>query len=213
MVWTPPTQAEVDSYFERLNNWGRWGKDDQHGTLNLITLAKREAAMRLARRGRLVSLARDLTPHPNLDYHMLYPGYRDRCDIAMDYFGLVFHGTAVTHIDALCHVSYDGRLYNNRAFDQYLNSTGASWGALDPWFEGGTTLRVFVSCHAAAARWQHGGSSASFGDFLGQVGEGRGHEYTNTQNRWGAVHSHHGPATPHHCRRLDSDRGAAAHRD
>jgi hypothetical protein len=77
---------------------------------------------------------------------------------------------AVTHIDALCHVSYDDKLYNNRVFDQYLNSTGASLVSLDPWFEGVTTRRVFY-CPAAAARWQHRGSSASFGDFLGQVGE------------------------------------------
>ena len=49
MAWTPPIQAEVDSYFERFNHWGRWSKDDLHGTLNLIIPAKREAAMRLAR--------------------------------------------------------------------------------------------------------------------------------------------------------------------
>lgn len=28
-VWTPPTQTEVDGYFDRLNNWGRWGAADQ----------------------------------------------------------------------------------------------------------------------------------------------------------------------------------------
>jgi hypothetical protein len=68
MAWTPPTQAEVGSYFEWFN----------HGTLNFIAPAKREAAIRLARRGRLVSL--DLTPYPNLDYPIRCPGYRDRCD-------------------------------------------------------------------------------------------------------------------------------------
>ena len=52
---------------------------------------------------------------------------------------------AVTHIDALCHVSYDDKLYNNRVFGQYLNSTGASWVSLAPWFEGVTTLRVFTA--------------------------------------------------------------------
>lgn len=87
-----------------------------------------------------MSLARELTPHPNLDYHMLSPGYRDRCNVAMDDFDLVFHGTAATHLDALCHVSYDDKLYNNRAFDQYLNNTGASWSTLAPWFEGVATL-------------------------------------------------------------------------
>ena len=60
--WKPPTQAEVEGYFERLNNWGRWGDDDQRGTLNLITSEKRAAAVASARSGRVVSLSRDLTP-------------------------------------------------------------------------------------------------------------------------------------------------------
>ena len=55
MAWIPPTQTEVDGYFARLNNWGRWGHDDQRGTVNLITPGKREAAMQLGRKGRLVS--------------------------------------------------------------------------------------------------------------------------------------------------------------
>ena len=32
-----PTQAEVLEYFDSLSNWGRWGPDDQLGTLNYIT--------------------------------------------------------------------------------------------------------------------------------------------------------------------------------
>ena len=31
--WKPPTQAEVEQYSARLNNWGRWGDEDQRGTL------------------------------------------------------------------------------------------------------------------------------------------------------------------------------------
>ena len=46
---TLPTQADVESYFKRLNNWGRWGHDDQVGTVNLVTPAKRAAAQRLVR--------------------------------------------------------------------------------------------------------------------------------------------------------------------
>ena len=34
------TQAEFDRWKSELSNWGRWGKDDQRGTLNLITAAK-----------------------------------------------------------------------------------------------------------------------------------------------------------------------------
>src|SRR5439155_6297215 len=31
---TPPTQDRVEGYFKELNNWGRWGHDDQRGTAN-----------------------------------------------------------------------------------------------------------------------------------------------------------------------------------
>ena len=48
MAWTPPTQAEVDGYFDKLNNWGRWGEADQVGTLNLITQEKRQAVLRVS---------------------------------------------------------------------------------------------------------------------------------------------------------------------
>ena len=42
--WKPPTQDRADEYFKELNNWGRWGHDDQRGTANLITAAKRAQA-------------------------------------------------------------------------------------------------------------------------------------------------------------------------
>lgn len=148
MVWTPPTPAEVDGYFDKLNNWGRWGQDDGCGTLNLITAEKRQAALQLAQKGRAVSLARDLTPNPNLDYQMVYPGRRDTSDVAMDYFGLLFHGTTFTHIDALCHVSYQNKLYNGREFDQQLSIGGAAWGALDAWFDGLTSRGVLLDVGA-----------------------------------------------------------------
>jgi hypothetical protein len=67
--WTPPTQGRVEGYFKELNNWGRWGDADQRGTVNLITAAKREPALKLVRTGRTVSLARDIGPQPALMYH------------------------------------------------------------------------------------------------------------------------------------------------
>ena len=39
-------QQEIKGLFERISNWGRWGKDDERGTLNYITDAKRLAAAR-----------------------------------------------------------------------------------------------------------------------------------------------------------------------
>ena len=67
------TQDRVEGYFKELNNWGRWGPDDQRGTLNLLTPARRAAALRLARTGRVVSLARDVVPRPVYMYHVTFP--------------------------------------------------------------------------------------------------------------------------------------------
>src|SRR6476469_10964655 len=51
------TQAEYDRWQTELTNWGRWGKDDQMGALNLITPAKRKQAAALVKEGISVSLA------------------------------------------------------------------------------------------------------------------------------------------------------------
>ena len=58
----PPkiTNADITKWMTDLSNWGRWGKTDQIGTLNLITPEKRKAAMKLARDGVSVSLAHTL---------------------------------------------------------------------------------------------------------------------------------------------------------
>lgn len=146
--WQPPTQAEVEGYFQRLNNWGRWGDNDQRGTFNLITPEKQAAAVALARRGRVVSLSRDLTPQPTLDYHMLCPVRRGNSKAAVDYFGLVYHGLTVTHMDALCHVEYQGKLYNGRSFDDSIRFGGAQWGSLDVWFDGVVTRGVLLDVAA-----------------------------------------------------------------
>jgi kynurenine formamidase len=146
--WTAPTQVEVEGYFKRLNNWGRWGQDDQRGTFNLITPEKRAAAVTLARRGHVISLSRDLTPQPSLDYHMLCPIRRGNSKAAVDYVGLVYHGVTVTHMDALCHVEYQGQLYNGRNFDENVRFGGAQWGALDVWFDGVVTRGVLLDVAA-----------------------------------------------------------------
>src|SRR5579871_2025396 len=52
------TKADIDRWMTELSNWGRWGKDDQLGTLNLITPAKRKQAATLVRSGVSVSLSR-----------------------------------------------------------------------------------------------------------------------------------------------------------
>src|SRR5436305_14930105 len=61
------TQAQFDRWKQELANWGRWGKDDEQGTLNLITPAKRSAAAALVKDGVAVSLARDADTAKSID--------------------------------------------------------------------------------------------------------------------------------------------------
>src|ERR1043166_902026 len=53
----PVDKATLDRWMQELSNWGRWGKDDQLGTVNLITPAKRKAAAGLVKEGYTVSLS------------------------------------------------------------------------------------------------------------------------------------------------------------
>ena len=147
---TMPSQADVESYFKRLNNWGRWGDDDQLGTVNLITEGRRAAARALVRKNRTVSLARDIVPQAHLQfgYHVTFPSKRERADVVLDRFDLVYHGYWVTHVDALCHVGWDGELYNGRPFASSLTAAGATWCPIDPLLDGIMTRGVLLDVAA-----------------------------------------------------------------
>lgn len=142
--WTSPTQDRVENYFKELNNWGRWGDADQRGTVNLVTPAKQDAARALVRLGRTVSLARDIGAGGVLGYHITYPSPRERSDVVLDRFDLVYHGYWVTHVDALCHVAWDGELYNGRPFKTNFTQAGATWCPIDPLFDGITSRGVLL---------------------------------------------------------------------
>jgi kynurenine formamidase len=133
------TSAEVIGLFEKLSNWGRWGKDDQRGALNFITEKKRAAAARLVQSGEAVSLALPLAVTPAADnptpvtHLIVQAGFdSDRAWLphAADYFAISFHGMANTHIDALCHVFWQGKMYNGFAAAE-VGSHGAHKCAID----------------------------------------------------------------------------------
>jgi kynurenine formamidase len=43
----------------------------------------------------------------------------------LDWLGIAAHGDCHTHVDALCHISYDGLTYNGRPATEVLRSNGA----------------------------------------------------------------------------------------
>ena len=109
-----PTEQEVRSWIRERRNWGRWGKDDQRGAMNLVTPEKRVAAARLVKSGRSVSLSRPFPTSPGLNNSLPAQHYmrvipRGKGAFAGDYYGIFYHGVASTHIDALCHTWDDDR--------------------------------------------------------------------------------------------------------
>jgi kynurenine formamidase len=139
----PVTREWLERVFEQVKNWGRWGPDDELGALNYVTPERRAAAARLVREGALVSCALDLAVEPAADnptpaQHMMVAAGDARestamggLEMSLDFFGVACHGSAVSHIDALCHVFVRGKMYNGRDASE-VKSIGALRNAIGP---------------------------------------------------------------------------------
>jgi kynurenine formamidase len=116
--------AEYERWKTELSNWGRWGKDDQIGAMNLITPATRRQAAGLVKEGFSVSLARDVDTEKAVDNPQPYE--RQMLALGSDRFGVAFHGVAHTHLDSLAHINDDGVFYNGYTPDpaQVMKANG-----------------------------------------------------------------------------------------
>ncbi len=128
------TQETVERWMTELSNWGRWGKEDQLGALNLITPAKRIEAAGLVRAGVSVSLARNTEKVEAIDnsspfeHTMNYTGLKPIGKFCRDTYQVLYHGYAHTHMDALCHMFHQGKIFNGFS-QQEVTEKGA--GKLD----------------------------------------------------------------------------------
>jgi kynurenine formamidase len=109
------SKAEYERWQTELSNWGRWGKDDELGTLNLITPAKRKQAAALVKEGISISMASNESAEKEVDnpcpieWGMLTA----TPSIAMDKVGFpCIHGAGHTHLDSFAHVFFDGKMWN-----------------------------------------------------------------------------------------------------
>lgn len=125
------TRSDIDRWMTELSNWGRWGKADQMGAVNLITPAKRQEAARLVRAGVSVSLARNTETEKSVDNgspytHQMTSTGANPLDGAysMDLISVSYHGWAHTHMDSLCHMFYKGKMYNGFS-QQEVTKAGA----------------------------------------------------------------------------------------
>jgi len=124
-------------WMAELSNWGRWGKDDQLGALNLVTPEKRKQALALIREGVPVSLARDVEKEKAADNGSPFQHLMDRTGAnnpgysCADTFKVSYHGMAHTHIDSLCHMFYEGRMYNGFAQTNVTSDGAQKLGILN----------------------------------------------------------------------------------
>ncbi len=119
------SRQQFDGLFREVSNWGKWGEDDERGALHLLTSARVAAAARLVHDGVTVTLSLPLNTHAGAhnpkpaDHHMTALGSEapatDSVHFSKDYVGADYHNDGHTHMDALCHVAYEGKLYNGRA--------------------------------------------------------------------------------------------------
>src|SRR2546426_2980863 len=86
------TPEQFEQWKKDLNNWGRWGKDDEIGTMNFITPAKRKQAAALVKEGFSVSLAADVDTEKAVDNPQPYE--REMLGLGTDRIGVAFHGIA-----------------------------------------------------------------------------------------------------------------------
>ena len=122
------TKQQFDQWMTQLSNWGRWGKDDEMGALNLITADKRKRAAALAKTGTIVSLSHDVTrdnaqqPRPGGGW--LVNQFRVNGEFLMESQEMEFHGSRLSHFDALCHRMYNGKVYNGFDFKDVSTADG-----------------------------------------------------------------------------------------
>jgi kynurenine formamidase len=147
-----PTTEEIVRLAIDRSNWGRWGQDDQRGTINLITPEKVAEAALLVKSGRRVSLSHPLGPDrpaPRPPVHIVWGGGDEIEGGAADWFGTYVHGQAHTHVDALNHFmgprgAWNGKRPEELFLEGIVVSPGALWGAIDQWSDGVVTRGVLL---------------------------------------------------------------------
>jgi kynurenine formamidase len=150
-------ENQLLGWIDSLSNWGRWGDDDEMGTLNNLSPELTKKALALVEDGTTVSCAAPLTfnqaeldvPRPPVHYMVgageaYRPGDGPGRQVAMDFFGMIFHGHTVTHLDSHAHFMWDGHLYNGRPSSSVKIREGATQGDITVAHKGIVTRGVLV---------------------------------------------------------------------
>jgi kynurenine formamidase len=149
--------GDVVSLLNSLSNWGKWGIDDQLGTLNYITPKKVAEAAASVLSGRVVSIAHDMiitSPaapderpaglHSYVSPAKLRVFRTQSGDTFSDELTIPGHGYAMTHIDALAHCTYDEHIYNGVPVAEAITDKGVQVGDVAAMRDGVVTRGVLL---------------------------------------------------------------------
>lgn len=147
-------EEEVFELAKACSNHGRWGPDDELGTLNLIEAETRLAALRTVQVGRPVSIGQDLDTIPSPAnpvpvVHRMLLAAHEGANAAFDLLEIAPHGLAVTHLDAVSHMFAEGRLYNGRSAADTVTPAGLTFGSIYAQKEGILTRGVLLDIPAS----------------------------------------------------------------
>jgi kynurenine formamidase len=140
----PRNLAEFDVMFQQIKNWGRWGPDDQLGSANLVTDAKRKQAVSLAKSGLSVSLSHNLLTDKADDNSSPFEQTMLGSGNNMDNYRVSYHGYAHSHIDALCHILYKEQTYNGYATAVVNTPKGCAKLGIDNLKQGVITRGILI---------------------------------------------------------------------
>jgi kynurenine formamidase len=134
------TAEEFEAIYSECSNWGKWGPDDQRGTLNYVTPAKIAKAARLVRDGRAISLQLPMDDNGpqtgafgryNPIHHMVVSGVDHVAQTEPSPLGFGYADDSLfmfpqggTQWDALAHIFRDGQMYNGFPAN-HVSSRGA----------------------------------------------------------------------------------------
>jgi hypothetical protein len=153
------TLDKLKQWEKELSNWGRWGKEDQRGLLNLITPEKTKQALTLVKEAKTVTLQINPFKRSGSDTGTFGENVHRMARIdpntgaiqgALDIIQLSIHDGLNSHLDALCH--YQGPLgrkagepavsYNGFPFT--LTAAGCKESATDRMGPGYITRGIIV---------------------------------------------------------------------
>jgi kynurenine formamidase len=130
------TKDDFDALYARIR---QWDQPTSRGTLNYLTPDRVIAAARLVRSGLTVGLSLPMSSerrpdNPTPAQHRMTNLGGDSSialQLVKDFIGTDFHSDGHTHLDALCHVSYNGKVYGG-APDTSATEDGAAVGDVMP---------------------------------------------------------------------------------